>query len=203
MDYTVAANFHANSLIDLLKIAYTAYNKDKNNICRAIDLSEKTIVDWYNEIIQAYAPFRSHYILGKKITDENVLAEFLVFAESRTNSHAIEYSTQFLDRILEKWNDGELRKLVGSVDIELVKRFSHNLGAFRDLVFDTKIVMLENGIPKLTGNKDDASVIANWIKDLDKIRSKIRSDTMKILQELECGQEMFNKISNQNNTNNK
>lgn len=199
MDYSLTANFHANLLIDLLKIAHTAHNKDKIHVCRAIDLSEKTIVDWYNEINRAYAPFRSHYILGKEIIDEKTLSEFLVFAESRTNSHAVESSVQFLDKIMKQWNEGELRKLIGNVDINLVKQFHLDLKQFHDLVFDTKIIMLQNGIPKLNGNEDDAMKIANWIKRLDKIRSQIRTNAMEILQQLECSQEMFNKISNQNN----
>ena len=192
----MATNLSANSLIDLLKIAHTALNRDKNNICRAIDLSEKTIVDWYNEINLAYAPFRSHYILGKKMLDEKAVSDFLVFAESRTNSHAIESSIQFLDKVREKWDTGELRKLIGNVDIDLIKQFWQDMKQFHNLVFDTKLIMLENGIPKLEGNKEDATKIANWIKELDKIRSRIRTNAMEILQQLECSQEMFNKISN-------
>lgn len=203
MDYVLSPEFHANALIDLIKVAHTAHNKNKINVCRAIDLSEKTIVDWYNEITKSYAPFRARYILGKKVDDDKTISEFLIFAESRTNSHAIESSIQFLDQIKEKWNDGELRRLVGSLDIALFTQFSHNLKQFHDLVFNTKIIMLENGVPKLEGNKDDATQIADWIKRLDKIRAQIRSDAITMLHQLKCSQEMFNKISNQNNKNNK
>jgi len=197
VEYTIAANISANSLIDLAKIGHSALNKDKNSLCSAIDLSEKTIVDWYNEINLAYAPFRSHYILGEKISDKKIISDFLVFAESRTNSHAIESSLQFFDLVKVKWDAGELRRIVGDIDINLVESFHQNLKQFRDVVFNTKIIMLEHGVPKLDGNESDATMIANWIKKLDSIRSEIRTMAMKIFQQLKCDQQMFNKISNQ------
>ena len=193
----MGVNFHANALIDVLKIAHSVHNRDKNGLCRAIDLSEKTIIDWYNEINLAYAPFRSHYILNKKILDEKIIANFLIFAESRTNSHAIESSIQYLDNIKEKFNEGELRKIVGDVNPSLIENFAQNLRKFRDLVFDTKVIMLDDGLPELDGHKENAKEISNWIKELDKNRAKIRTKAMEILQQLECSQEMFNKISNQ------
>jgi hypothetical protein len=196
VESTVSANFNANALIDVLKIAYSAHNKDKNGLCRAVDLSEKTIVDWYNEINFAYAPFRTSYILGKDMSDKKIISNFLIFAESRTNSHAIESSMQYLDKIKEKCDAGELRKIVGNVDIHLIEDFSHKLKEFRDVVFDTKLIMLEDGLPKLNGTKEDAKSISTWIKKLDENRSKIRTTAMEILQELECSQEMYNKISN-------
>ena len=193
----MGVNFHANALIDVLKIAHSAHNKDKNGLCRAIDLSEKTIIDWYNEINLAYAPFRSHYILNKEISDEKIISNFLIFAESRTNSHAIESSIQYLDNIKEKCDAGELRKIVGYIDPSLIKDFAQNLKRFHDLVFHTKINMLDEGLPKLDGYKENAKKISDWIKKLDENRAEIRTKAMEILQQLECSQEMFNKISNQ------
>lgn len=197
VDYS-EASVPANALIDLLKIAHSSYNKDKNSVCRTIDLSEKTIVDWYNEINLAYAPFRANYILRKKISDEKIITDFLIFAQSRTNSHAIESSIQFLEKIKSKIEAGELRKIVGNLDINLINNFLENLKEFHRMVFDTKIIMLENDIPKLDGDSEDAKNISTWIKRLDDIRSKIRTGSMEILQELECNGEMFKKLSNQN-----
>ena len=197
MDFSVAASGSANALLDLLKIAHSAHNKDKNSVCRTIDLSEKTIVDWYNEINLAYAPFRANYILGKKISDEKIISDFLIFAQSRTNSHAIECAIQSLEKTKKKIADGDMRRIVGDVDIKLISTFLEDLKEFHKIVFDTKIIMLENGIPKLEGNSEDAKNISIWIKRLDKSRSEIRTCSMEILQQLECNEEMFKKISNQ------
>lgn len=200
MEFTshTSINFHAQNLIDLLKVAHVRINRNKNDVCQAIDLSEKTIVDWYNEITHAYAPFSACFILGKEVT-EGILTEFLIFANSRTNSHAIKSAISFLQEIIKRYEEGELRNLIGKLEIQTLIRFRNNLDKFQNHVFDKKILLVHDlDIQKYT--KEDAKRIESWICDLDDIRDKVRDDAMEILKKLECRQEMFKKISNVNNS---
>ena len=105
MESVIGGTINTNLLIDLAKIAHTELNKNKNSLCRAIDLSEKTIVDWYNEINFAYAPFRSYYILGEKMSDKKIITNFLVFAEILTHLNAHSYPEQPDEQSMQEANN--------------------------------------------------------------------------------------------------
>lgn len=194
MDYSFGTEFPAQSLIDILRDVNTRVNRNKNDICQTIDLSEKTIVDWYNRIIHAYAPFRACFIKGEQI-DTKTLTEFLIFADSRTDSHAIKSTIFFLNEIKKKYEKGELKNIIEKIDIKLFGNFISNLNNFYSMVFERQII-LEDGIPMQKGSFNDAKKIGSWIHELDEIQDNVRSDAVVILKQLDCRKQVFNKLSN-------
>jgi len=190
-------------------------NKDKNYICMGLSYIRENVQDWYNTINDIFAPEIRKCYHGEELTI-NKKVSGAGHLESMLTAHiytpkAVQ-AQKFLDMIIKRYENGELRKLVNQLDIKNVRELTELIGGeidendkqikpvgFVGIALEKKIFSFQTFI---SGIKDEkkAREIEEWLERLKKKKVEIEN-TISSLQDydhLQCNEDIMKNLYSQN-----
>ena len=169
------------------------WNKDKNAICLRLGLTYQIAENWYNEMVNAFAPEVARLREGErayKKSHEEITRE-VEYALRRNHGPLTYDSLLFLNEIVRRYENGELRKVVDRLDIGKVRLLEGALNAFYNMSMDMDRVSL---VPRLRRDLEVEKSITEYVLELDRVREKVRECVSALHNELGCQKESLDML---------
>jgi len=208
-------------IVKILKDLSAYLNKDKNSICLALIIIDEMIGRWYRELNSFAVDQMGKQLMkqGQQLAPEDVTAAFS-FRFGSDIENTVDESLRFLDNVKNRYDSGDLGRLVGQMNIVEIMKIKDLIGGssngsisqdlnvmnipgqeqqlirrgFKDLARnDTEIYNLDQ-VTKGFGGLQSVEKLQDWLRSLEKIKILINKIVFSQLTYLGCQQQMIDEL---------